>query len=198
MGAYSPVPCADPALEREILDRIVAPVVAGMRAEGHPYRGVLFCGLMLAGGEPRVIEFNVRFGDPETQALLLRLESDLVPLLDQAARGRLPAQGADVRLGDPALCVVLASGGYPRAHESGREILGLEAAEQIEGVKLFHAGTARERDRWLTRGGRVLGVGAKGASVAQARERAYAAIERIRFDGAQYRTDIAARALRGA
>jgi len=198
MGAYSPVPCVDPALEREILERVVAPVVAGMRAEGHPYRGVLFCGLMIAGGKPRVIEFNVRFGDPETQALVLRLESDLVPLLDQAARGRLPAQGAEVRLGDPALCVVLASGGYPRAHETGREIVGLEAAEQIEGVKLFHAGTVRERGRWETRGGRVLGVGARGVSVAQARERAYAAVERIRFDGAQYRTDIAARALRGA
>ena len=198
MGAYSPPPCVDPALERAILSRVVRPVVAGMRAEGHPYRGVLFCGLMLVDGEPRVIEFNVRFGDPETQPLMQRLESDLVPLLDQAARGRLPAEGADVRLGDPALCVVLASAGYPRSHTSGTEIHGLDAAEQIEGVKVFHAGTLFERGRWWTHGGRVLGVGARGASVAQARERAYAAVERIRFEGAQYRSDIAARALRGA
>jgi phosphoribosylamine--glycine ligase len=198
MGAYSPPGCIDPALEREILSRVVRPVVAGMRAEGHPYRGVLFCGLMLVGGEPRVIEFNVRFGDPETQPLMLRLESDLVPLLDQAARGRLPADGADVRLGEPALCVVMASAGYPRAHTTGSEIHGLDAAEEIEGVKLFHSGTALERGRWSTRGGRVLGVSARGSSVAQARERAYAAVERIRFEGAQYRSDIAARALRGA
>jgi phosphoribosylamine--glycine ligase len=198
MGAYSPPACADERLEREILERVVRPVVAGMRAEGHPYRGVLFCGLMLVDGQPRVIEFNVRFGDPETQPLVLRLESDLVPLLEQAARGRLPAQGAEVRLGDPALCVVMASAGYPRAHTSGSEIHGLEAAEQIDGVKVFHAGTAYQRGRWSTRGGRVLGVGARGASLAQARERAYAAVERIRFEGAQYRSDIAARALRRA
>jgi phosphoribosylamine--glycine ligase len=198
MGAYSPPPCVDAALEREILARVVHPVVAGMRAEGHPYRGVLFCGLMLVRGEPRVIEFNVRFGDPETQPLLLRLESDLVPLLEQAARGRLPREGSEVRLADAALCVVLASAGYPRAHVTGSEIHGLDAAEQIEGVKLFHAGTELAGGRWLTRGGRVLGVGARGASIAQARERAYAAVERIRFAGAQYRSDIAARALRGA
>jgi phosphoribosylamine--glycine ligase len=198
MGAYSPPPCVDAALEREILAQVVRPVVAGMRAEGHPYRGVLFCGLMIVRGEPRVIEFNVRFGDPETQPLMLRLESDLVPLLEQAARGRLPAEGSDVRLADAALCVVLASAGYPRAHVTGSEIHGLDAAEQIEGVKLFHAGTELARGRWRNRGGRVLGVGARGASIAQARERAYAAVERIRFDGAQYRSDIAARALRGA
>jgi phosphoribosylamine--glycine ligase len=198
MGAYSPPPCVDAALEREILAQVVRPVVAGMRLEGHPYRGVLFCGLMIVRGEPRVIEFNVRFGDPETQPLMLRLESDLVPLLEQAARGRLPAEGSDVRLADAALCVVLASAGYPRAHVTGSEIHGLDAAEQIEGVKLFHAGTELARGRWRNRGGRVLGVGARGASIAQARERAYAAVERIRFDGAQYRSDIAARALRGA
>jgi phosphoribosylamine--glycine ligase len=198
MGAYSPPPCVDAALEREILARVVRPVVAGMRAEGHPYRGVLFCGLMIVQGSPRVIEFNVRFGDPETQPLMLRLESDLVPLLEQAARGRLPSDGSDVRLADAALCVVLASAGYPRAHVTGSEIHGLDAAEEIEGVKLFHAGTELARGRWQTRGGRVLGVGARGASIAQARERAYAAVERVRFDGAQYRSDIAARALRGA
>jgi phosphoribosylamine--glycine ligase len=198
MGAYSPPACADAALERAVLERVVRPVVDGMRAEGHPYRGVLFCGLMIVAGEPRVIEFNARFGDPETQPLALRLESDLVPLLDAAARGRLAPDGAAPRLGDPALCVVLASAGYPRAHETGREIEGLEAAARIDGVKLFHSGTAFERGRWWTRGGRVLGVGARGASLAQARERAYAAVERIRFEGVQYRRDIAARALRGA
>jgi len=198
MGAFSPAPCIDAALERSILERVVAPVVAGMRAEGHAYRGVLFCGLMIVRGEPRVIEFNVRFGDPETQPLMMRLESDLVPLLEQAALGRLPAERADVRLGDPALCVVLASAGYPRSHSSGQEISGLDAAEKVEGVKLFHAGTAFERGRWSTRGGRVLGVGARGVSVEQARERAYRAVACIRFEGAQYRRDIAARALRGA
>jgi phosphoribosylamine--glycine ligase len=198
MGAYSPVPGADARLERAILERVVRPAVSGMRAEGHPYRGVLFCGLMLVAGEPHVIEFNVRFGDPETQALLPRLESDLVPLLDQAARGRLPEGGADVRLGDPALCVVMASAGYPRSHTSGQEIEGLDEAERVEGVKLFHSGTARERGRWWTRGGRVLGVSARAPSLAAARERAYAAVERIRFEGARFRRDIGARALLSA
>ncbi len=126
MGAYSPAAPIDARLEREIVETIVRPTVAGMRAEGRPFSGVLFVGLMIDAGRPRVIEFNARFGDPETQALLFRLESDLVPLLVGAAEGRLPAESQPVRFGDPAVCVVLSSEGYPRTYPTGREITGLE------------------------------------------------------------------------
>jgi phosphoribosylamine--glycine ligase len=191
MGAFSPTPVVDAEVERKVLERVVQPALAGLRAEGCPYRGVLFCGLMVRDGEPSVIEFNVRFGDPETQALLFRLESDLVPLLLGAARGRLPAEGVALRFGPPAVCVVMASEGYPRSHTSGREILGLDELADRTDVKVFHAGTARERGRWVTRGGRVLGVTARGSSAAEARARAYAAVGQIRFAGAHYRRDIA-------
>ncbi len=193
MGAYSPTPVIDAAVERSILERVVRPTFDGLRADGHPYRGVLFCNLMIRDGEPRVIEYNARFGDPETQPLMLRLQSDLVPLLLGAARGRLPAD-ARVELGEPAVCVVLASEGYPRSYPTGREIRGLEAAAAA-GATVFHAGTARSGDGWVTAGGRVLGVTARGADLASACERAYAAVDAISFEGAQHRRDIAARAL---
>ena len=195
MGAYVPAPVVDEAVEKKILERIVHPALAGCAAEGMPYRGVLFVGLMIdEAGDPRVIEFNVRFGDPETQPLLLQMEDDLLPLLAAAAGGgldRLPPP--DTR--GHAVCVVLASEGYPRSYPKGRAIRGLEEAAALPDVVVFHAGTKRGAAGFETAGGRVLGVTARGDTIAEARERAYAAADRIDFDGAQRRSDIAARAL---
>ena len=194
MGAYSPTPVFPEAVEKRVLEEIVHPALRGMAAEGHPFQGVLFVGLMIdAAAAPRVVEFNVRFGDPETQALVMRMEGDLLPLLDGAARGRLdPALAPEWR--DASVCVVLASGGYPRAYQSGQPIRGIEEAERDPGVVVFHAGTRRQGDGFVTAGGRVLGVTARGASVAEAQRRAYAACDRIHFPGMQLRRDIAARA----
>ncbi len=196
MGAYSPAPVVTPLVEQRIVERIVQPTLYGMRAEGTPYQGVLYVGVMIVEDEPLVVEFNVRFGDPETQALLYRMESDLVPLLVGAAQGRLPAEAKEPVFGPPAVCVVLASEGYPRSYPLGREISGLEELERELDVLVFHAGTRRSGGRWETAGGRVLGVTARGASIGSARERAYAAARRIQFEGAHQRSDIALRALR--
>lgn len=197
MGSYSPAPVFTPAIEKRVLEEIVHPTIRGMAAEGHPFEGVLFVGLMIdAAGTPKVVEFNVRFGDPEIQSLVLRLDGDLVPLLDAAARGRLEDVASPEWHG-AAVCVVLASGGYPRDYETGHPITGLEQAERDTDVIVFHAGSKRDAEgRFVTAGGRVLGVTARGANVAEARQRAYAACERIAFHGMQRRTDIAARALR--
>ncbi len=196
MGAYAPAPLVTAALEKRVLEEIVHPTVRGLREEGSPFVGVLYCGLMIdAAGAPRVIEFNVRFGDPETQAIVVQMEGDLVPLLEGAAGGRLdpgaaaPSEGA-------AVCVVLASAGYPRAYATGKAIEGLEAAASIPDVAVFHAGTRREGGRFVTAGGRVLGVTARGPDLRAARDRAYEAAARIRFEGCHLRRDIAARALR--
>jgi phosphoribosylamine--glycine ligase len=195
MGAYSPVRFADAELEREVQRRCVLPVVWALARGGTPFRGVLYCGLMLHGGAPHVIEWNARFGDPEAQVLLFRLEEDLVPWLCAAAEGRLPAEtGAGLRLGDPAVYVAMASPGYPREYPRGLPITGLEALDSEPDLKVFHAGTRLEAGVWRTDGGRVLGVAARGKTLDQARERAYAAVSRIRFPGAHYRRDIAARA----
>jgi phosphoribosylamine--glycine ligase len=193
MGACSPAPVVTQAVEKRVLEEIVHPVIRGMAAEGCPYRGVLYVGLMIdASGTPRVVEFNVRFGDPETQALVVRMDSDLVPLLEGAADGALESSRS-VLWGDAAVCVVMASGGYPR--ETGRRVTGVEQAGG-DGVLVFHAGTARRSDGGLeTTGGRVLGVTARGESVREARERAYAAVDKIHFEGAHWRRDIAIRAL---
>ena len=196
MGACSPAPGFPESVEKRVLEEIVHPTLNGMAAEGHPFQGVLFVGLMIdAEGAPRVIEFNVRFGDPETQALVLRMDCDLAPLLDAAARGRLDSvQAPGWR--DASVCVVMASGGYPRAYETGKPIRGLEEAERDPAVVVFHAGTRRDGEgRFVTAGGRVLGVSARGASLAEAQRRAYAACDRIAFDGMQLRRDIAAQAL---
>jgi phosphoribosylamine--glycine ligase len=196
MGAYSPAPVVDRDVERRIVERVVRPAIDGMRLEGHPYRGVLYAGLMIADGEPHVIEFNTRFGDPETQAMLFRLESDLVPLLQAAAEGRLADDAqSGIRFGDPAVCVVMSSKGYPRSYPRDLPIEGLREAAALPDVKIFHSGTRCDAGVWRTDGGRVLGVTARGPSVEAARDRAYAAVSRIRFEGAHYRTDIAARAL---
>jgi len=196
MGAYSPTPFLPEATEKRVLEEIVHPTIRGLAREGHPFVGVLYVGLMVdPAGAARVVEFNVRFGDPETQALVVRMTSDLVPLLDGAARGSLQTQLAPV-FDDAAVCVVLASGGYPREYATGKPIAGLEEAEREPGVVVFHAGTQRDAEgRFRSAGGRVLGVTARGVSLAEARERAYAAASRIAFEGAHYRRDVAARAL---
>ncbi len=194
MGASSPVPIVSPEVEERILERIVRPTLGGIRGEGSPYRGILYLGLMICEGDPFVIEYNVRGGDPETQALLFRLESDLLPVLCASAEGRLEAGvEKEVRFGDPAVCVVLASGGYPRSYDTGIPIEGLEAVESMADVKVFHSGTHLEGGEWRTAGGRVLGVTARGATLSAARARAYEAAAQIRFRGRHYRTDIACR-----
>jgi phosphoribosylamine--glycine ligase len=195
MGACSPAPILDEAVEKRVLEEVVHPVIRGMAADGAPYTGVLYAGLMIEpGGAPRVVEFNVRFGDPETQALVVRMEGDLVPLLEGAARGRLD-RAKPLGWQDAAVCVVIAAGGYPRAFERGRPITGLDEAEREEGVVVFHAGTRRGADgRFESAGGRVLGVTARGPTLGAARRRAYAACDRIHFDAMHLRRDIAARA----
>ena len=192
MGACSPAPAIDARMEREIVERIVAPTVAGLRAEGLDYRGAIFIGLMFAKGGPQVIEYNARFGDPETQALLFRLESDLVPLLVGTAEGRLPAESPELRVGPPSVCVVMASENYPRECPTGRAIAGLEDVANAPDAKVFHSATRRRGTRWETSGGRVLGVTARGRDLAAARARAYELVGRIRFDGAHWRRDIGA------
>ncbi|HTO54049.1 MAG TPA: phosphoribosylamine--glycine ligase [Myxococcota bacterium] len=191
VGAISPAAALDESLEREVVERIVRPTFDGMRAEGRPFRGVLFVGLMIQDGRPYVIEYNVRFGDPETEVLLMRLESDLVPLLIGAAEGRLPESGAAPRFAGSAVTVVMTSAGYPREFAKGRAIHGLESLEGEPDLKVFHAGTRRGPAGWETAGGRVVAVTARGASLTAARARAYEGVRAIRFDGACFRSDIA-------
>jgi phosphoribosylamine---glycine ligase len=196
MGAFAPSPRCDAALERRILDEIVAPVIAGMRAEGHPYRGFLYCGLMLTPAGPKVIEFNVRFGDPEAQVVLPLIEGDLTRVLAAAAAGDVRGHGVQLA---PACTVgvVLASGGYPDAYQTGKPIEGLEQAGSVPGVTLFHAGTALgDEGQLVTAGGRVMTVVARGRDYAEAMARAYQAVECIRFEGMHVRRDIGAKALK--
>jgi phosphoribosylamine--glycine ligase len=197
MGAYSPVALITESIERRIVTEIVEPTVRGMAAEGHPFTGVLYVGLMVdAEGAPRVIEFNVRFGDPETQPLMVRMEDDLFPILYGSARGKLDPADSPNRWGQAAICVVLASGGYPRGYETDIPIDGLAEVEGDPDVFVFHAGTKRCADGgFVTAGGRVLGVTARGRDIAEAVARAYAAADRIRFRGMQLRRDIAATGL---
>ncbi len=190
MGAYTPAPVVDAVLERKVIERIVRPTLQGMLSEGHPYVGVLYVGLMVVNGEPFVIEYNVRFGDPETQPILFGLEADPLIWLRDAARGRLAPETRGLRLRQPAVCVVMASDGYPRNYPTGYEIEGIDAANALEGVKVFHAGTSRTDGTWYTAGGRVLGVTARASSIADAKELAYQAAAEIRFKGAVYRSDI--------
>ncbi len=194
MGAYSPAPVLDAAMSARIMAEIVEPTVAGMRAEGRPFKGVLYAGLMLTDEGPKLIEYNVRFGDPECQALVMRLKSDLLPALIAVADGQL--EHVDLRWRDDfALCVVMASNGYPGSYAKHTEIRGTEAAE-ADGAVVFHAGTARGADgRLLAAGGRVLGVTALGPDAAAARERAYAAVDRIDWPDGFCRRDIGWRAV---
>lgn len=195
MGAYVPAPVLDDRMLGRVLDRIVEPTVAGMRAEGTPFAGCLYVGLMIAAGEPYVLEFNVRFGDPETQPLLVHLSDDLLPLLEGAARGALPDRAPAWHPG-AACCVVLAQEGYPGEVRKGAAIEGIEEAERVSETVVFHAGTVRDEAGTVrVAGGRVLGVTARGADLMQARERAYAAADRIRWDGKYCRRDIGLRGL---
>jgi len=195
MGAYSPTPVMDADMQERVMREIVRPSIAAMAAEGAPYTGVLFVGLMITREGPKVIEFNCRFGDPECQAILPRLEDDLLALLLAAATGKglPPALGFSRR---SSVCVVMTSAGYPGAYQTGRAITGVAAAAGLPGVNVFHAGTALAGGALVTAGGRVLGVQALGVDVAAAVRTAYAAVERIRFDGAHYRRDIGHHALR--
>jgi phosphoribosylamine--glycine ligase len=194
MGAYSPAPVVTEAVHRKVMERIVLPTVKGMAAEGHPYRGVLYAGLMIQEGEPRVLEFNARLGDPEAQPLLVRMASDLVPVLEAAIEGRLHEVDIAWRP-EPAVCVVLAAGGYPGPYEKGRPITGLRAAGRLKDVAVFHAGTALQQGRVVTAGGRVLGVTALGNPLSAAIDRAYQAVRKIRWEGMHFRTDIGRKAL---
>ncbi|MBN2508059.1 MAG: phosphoribosylamine--glycine ligase [Verrucomicrobia bacterium] len=194
MGTYSPAPFLTETELAAAREQIIDPWLRGCAAEGIDYRGVLYPGLMLTRDGPRVLEFNARFGDPETQVYLPRLETDLLEVLDACARGSLAALALSWRPVS-AVCVVMASAGYPGPYAKGQPISGLDAAGALPDTKVFHAGTVRSGDRICTSGGRVLGVTAWGVSLEEARDKAYAAVEKIKFDGAQYRRDIAAKAL---
>jgi phosphoribosylamine---glycine ligase len=190
MGAYSPVPSVDEDTERRIWQEIVIPAYQALRDEGPGYRGILYAGLMLTADGPKVIEFNCRFGDPEAEALIPRLRTDLAELLTACAGDRLDGAKVDW-LDEAAVTVVLASGGYPGLHETGAEIRGLSEAAALESVSVFHAGTTELDGRVVTAGGRVLAVSALGPTLRVARARAYEACGRLSFDGMQYRRDIA-------
>jgi phosphoribosylamine--glycine ligase len=194
MGAYSPVARVDAPLARRIMESIVTPTIRALAAEGAPYRGVLFTGLMLTADGPQVVEFNCRFGDPECQAILAASVDDVVPPLLAAARGEaLPAPRGVSR---HAVCVTLASGGYPGAYRTGLPIDGIDAAESREGVHVFHAGTAERDGKLVTAGGRVLGVTATADDLATAVSRAYAAVGDVHFEGMHFRRDIGGKRLR--
>jgi phosphoribosylamine--glycine ligase len=195
MGAYSTADIVDDQMRDWLVHHIAQPVVAGMKAEGREFRGVLYTGLMMTARGPMVLEFNCRFGDPETQPILMRLESDLVEALEASIQGRV-SDGDFKWSSDASVCVVVASGGYPGTFEVGKRIDGLDEAGAIPGVKVFHAGTSKRDGVHYTAGGRVLGVTARAADLESAVARAYAACAKISFDGAHYRKDIAARALK--
>jgi phosphoribosylamine--glycine ligase len=195
MGVYSTDTLLDPAMSEWILRHIAEPTVESMASEGTPFTGVLYCGLMMTARGPQVLEFNARFGDPETQAILVRLDSDLVDVLEACVDGRLAETPLRWSPGASA-CVVASSGGYPGSYATGLPITGLTAAAQIPGVQVFHAGTALKNGQILTAGGRVLGVTAAADSLAEALARAYQAMAEITFEGMYYRRDIGHRALK--
>jgi phosphoribosylamine---glycine ligase len=194
MGAYSTHTIVDEKMRDWLVHHIAQPVVDGMKAEGADYKGVLYCGLMMTARGPMVLEFNCRFGDPETQPILMRLESDLVDTLEAAVAGGFGDD--DLRWSeDASVCVVIASGGYPGTFEAGEKIAGLEQVGAMDGVKVFHAATSNRDDVYFTSGGRVLGVTARAPKLEGAVQRVYEAVSRIGFEGMHYRKDIAGRAL---
>jgi phosphoribosylamine---glycine ligase len=194
MGAFTPSPLITPDIARRVCDEIVSPVLAGMNHDGHPYKGFLYVGLMLTTDGPKVIEFNVRFGDPEAQVVLPMLDEDLGGLLSDAATGTLPPRPARFR-NEPHVGVVLAAGGYPDSPETGKPIDGLDAAGDVPGSIVFHAGTSRRDGQIVTAGGRVLTVVGRSTSYRDAIDTAYAAAACIRFAGMQYRRDIGKKAV---
>lgn len=194
MGAYSPAPVVTETVHQEIMEAIMLPTVRAMASEGRKYKGVLYAGLMISSGKLQVLEFNARFGDPEAQPLLMRMSGDLIPVLNAVVDGSLST--VDISWDDrSAVCVVMASEGYPGSYDKGKEIRGLEEVEGDDNVMVFHAGTAMAGDRVVTSGGRVLGVTALGSGVKEAIERAYGAAEKIHWEGVFYRRDIGKKAL---
>jgi phosphoribosylamine--glycine ligase len=194
MGAYSPAPVVTKQLERLVMDTIMVPTVRAMEKEGRLFKGVLYAGLMIRNNEARVLEFNARFGDPETQPVMARLDTDLVEIMEAILDERLSA--LEIRWKpESAVCIVMASGGYPGNYEKGKEITGLDKAAGLKDVLVFHSGTASKNGRIVTDGGRVLGITGLGPAVAAAIDNAYKGAREIRFDGAHYRRDIGARAL---
>jgi phosphoribosylamine--glycine ligase len=198
MGAYCPAPAGTPELLKELEDAVFVPTVHAMKRGRFPFQGVLYAGVMLTTHGPRVLEFNARFGDPETQPLLMRLKTDLLDLLEAVADEKLGEWDGKVEWDPrPAVCVVLCAGGYPGKYDTGKPIAGIDAADQLPGVKVFHAGTKVDgQGRTVTDGGRVLGVTALGDDLAAAKARAYEAVKLITFAGMHYRTDIADKALK--
>jgi len=195
MGAYSPAPVVTEALMKQIEREVLVPLVDGMNRNGTPYRGILYAGLMITHAGPKVLEFNARFGDPETQPILMRFNSDLVEVMLAVCEGRLDKITLkwDPK---PAVCVVMASGGYPGDYEKGKVITGIKEAQQDGSVKVFQAGTKMQDGQLVSNGGRVLGVTCVGGTIAEAQKGAYNAVEKIQFEGAYWRKDIANKALR--
>lgn len=194
MGAYAPAPVVTGRVLTQVCRQIIEPTLAGMMGQDHPYSGILYVGLMITDEGPKVVEYNCRLGDPEAQVLLPMLETDLVDVFDRLADGRL--DGLSLRVSEgAAACVVMASDGYPGSYDKGKAIDGIDVAEALDGVVVFQAGTAEEGGRLVTDGGRVLGVTSTGRDLALAIERAYNGVERIQFEGAQFRRDIGQKGL---
>lgn len=194
MGAYSPAPVITESLEAQVIEKVMKPTIRALRSEGIKYRGILYAGLMIDKGVPYVLEFNCRLGDPETQPVLSRLDTDFMDIAMAIADGKL--SDIDIKWKkDPAVCVVISSEGYPGKYRKGDIITGLKEANSLEGVQVFHAGTAYQDNSVVTAGGRVLGVTAIGSDIAGAKKKAYEAIEKIHFTGMHYRNDIADRAI---
>jgi phosphoribosylamine--glycine ligase len=192
MGAYSTRDMLEDKMRDWLIHHIAQPVISGMREEGTEYKGILYCGLMMTARGPMVLEFNCRFGDPEAQAIVMRLDSDFAEALQASIEGRV--SDGDFRWSpDASVCVVMSSGGYPGSFEAGKKIIGLDQAGRVAGVKIFHAGTAKHDGAYFTSGGRVLGVTARAAQLETAVDRAYEAVSKLGFEGAHYRKDIAAR-----
>ncbi|MCX5726062.1 MAG: phosphoribosylamine--glycine ligase [Candidatus Saganbacteria bacterium] len=195
MGAYSPAPVVTKEIEKLAMEQVFKPIINGMAKEKTPYKGVLYAGLMITKDGPKVLEFNVRFGDPETQAIIPRMKSDLIPVIEAVIDGRL----GEVKIewdDRAAVCVVMASGGYPGNYKKGIPIFGLDKAAELRDVMVFHAGTKKEAGKIVTSGGRVLGVTGLGDTISQAIDNVYRAVRLITFDGMQYRIDIGKKALR--
>ncbi|MBX7147928.1 phosphoribosylamine--glycine ligase [bacterium] len=194
MGAYSPAPVVSDDIDRKVKAKIIEPLLKGMRDEGRTYKGILYAGLMISDNEPRLVEFNCRFGDPECQAILFRMESDLLELVEAVVDENLSRYKIKFS-SDAAVCVVLAAKGYPGEYAKGDTISGLNKVSKMKDVFVFHAGTKKENSHFETNGGRVLGVTARGATLKEAVHRAYEAVGKIEFNGMQYRKDIGAKAL---
>ena len=194
MGAYSPAPVVTDEVHEKIIEKILRPIIQGMSEEGRPYKGVLYAGLMIHEGHPKVLEFNARFGDPETQPVLMRMKSDILPILGACIEGNLSRYKIEWD-NRAAVCIVMASKGYPGDYEKGKPISGLKEASQMEDIFVFHAGTALKDGQVSTHGGRVLGVTGLGKDIPRAIETAYQAVQKISWEGVYYRTDIGYKAI---